>query len=109
MLAMRRVALKVLPLLVVLWATLAVLGGPVVLAKKAGDADGNPAAKAGIGLCAITVAVLLSRGVRKKAAPALTRMPLFKAPYLHFSRTPAYPETPPPGVPKIKLLQVLRT
>lgn len=104
---MRKVALKVLPLLVVLWATLAVLGEPVVLAKKA--ADGGSAAKAGIGLCAVTVALLLSKGVRRSAVPLTKGMPLRGLPRLLFSCTPAFPELPPPGIPILKLLRVLRT
>lgn len=107
MLAMRKVALKILPLLVVLWATLAILGGSAELANKA--ADGGSAAKAGIGLCAVTVALLLSSGVKRASLPLLTRMPLLDAPRRQFSRTPAYPKPPPPGIPILKLLRVLRT
>ena len=107
--AMRKTALKVLPLLVVLWATLAVLGGPVVLAKKAGEADGGSATEAGLGLCAVTIALLLSRGVRRRAVPLTTRTPLIDAPRLRPPRALAHPEPPPPGVPILKLLRVLRT
>ena len=109
MLALCKTALKVLPFLVVLWATLAVLSGPVVLAKKAENANWGSAAEVGIGLCAITVALLLSRGIKRRAVPVLTGMPLRGLPRLPFLRTPAYPEPPPPGVPILKLLRILRT
>ena len=58
-------------MLVVLWATVAVLGGAVYLAKHAGPPDAGGPAKAGLGLCAVSVALLAGRAARRVAIPSL--------------------------------------
>lgn len=69
MLGLRNIALRLLPLLVVVWATVAVLGGAIYLANQADPPDAGNAAKAGLGLCAVTVAILAGRAVRQVVAP----------------------------------------
>ncbi|CAN5883132.1 hypothetical protein BH18ACT11_BH18ACT11_11240 [soil metagenome] len=71
-LRVRDIALRLLPLLVVLWATVAVLGGALYLARHAGPPDAGHTAKAGLGLCAISVAIFAGKAVRRAAIPPLT-------------------------------------
>ncbi len=68
---LRDIALRLLPALVVVWATAAVLGGAVYTAKHAEPPSGDAAAKAGLGLCAVSVAMLARRAVRKLSLPPL--------------------------------------
>ena len=110
MLAMRKVALKVLPLLVVAWATLVIVGGAARLANESAAQDA--AVKAGLGLCAVSVALLMSTRVRRKVSlPVLIRklLPRKLAPV----RTAIYPKArfrPTSSDPPIlQLLQVSRT
>lgn len=69
---LRETSLKLLPVLVVAWATLIMLGGALYLARHAGPPDTGQAVKAGLGLCAISVAVLAGKVVRRVAPPAHT-------------------------------------
>ena len=111
MLRLRDIALRLLPLLVVLWATVAVLGGAVYLAKHAGPPDAGDAATAGLGLCAVSVAVLAGKAVRRATIPSLAVeiRPAFAA------RPPGWPihgalaGPPATGPPIFLLLQVSRT
>jgi len=112
MLAVRKVALKVLPLLVVAWATLAIVGGAAHLVKKSEAASQDAAVEAGLGLCAVSVALLMSTRVRRKISlPVLIRklLPRKLAPI----RTAVYPKArfrPTSSDPPIlQLLQVSRT
>ena len=68
-LGLRNIALRLLPVLVVVWATVAVLGGAIYLVNHA-DPPGD-AAKAGLGLCAVSVAVIVGRAVRRVTIPPL--------------------------------------
>ncbi len=61
MFAVRKAALNVLPLLVVLWATLAIVGGAVHLVNESEAATQGAAMKTGLGLCAVSVALLMRR------------------------------------------------
>lgn len=111
MLRLRDIALRLIPLLVVLWATVAVLGGAVYLAKHASPPDAGDAAKAGLGLCAVSVAILVGRTARRIAIPSLVAeiRPAFAA------RPPSHPVPgarlgpPATGPPIFVLLQVSRT
>jgi hypothetical protein len=64
MLAVRRVAFKILPLLGVSWATLVLVGG-AVHPVKLGTVTQDTAVKTGLGLCAFKVAFLMSTGTRR--------------------------------------------
>ena len=98
-------------MLVVVWATIAVFGGAVYLAKHAGSPDAGDAATAGLGLCAVSVAVLAGKAVRRATIPSLVAeiRPAFAV------RPPGRPVhgalTGPPatGPPIFVLLQVSRT
>jgi hypothetical protein len=68
-LKLRNIAFGLLPVVVVVWATVAVLGGAIHLAKSADPPDAGAAAKAGLGLCAVSVAVVAGRAVRRAAVP----------------------------------------
>lgn len=109
MLRLRNISLGVLPVLVVVWATVAVLGGAIYLASHA-DPPGD-AAKAGLGLCAVSVAVVVGRAVRRAAVPPLSAG-------FHPLPDPARPQgwlpygtllvPPATGPPTFVLLQVFR-
>lgn len=113
MFAVRKVALKVLPVVVVVWATLAMVGGAFHLVNKSEAATQDAAVKAGLGLCAVSVALLMStRGLRRTIAlPVLIRklLPRKLAPV----RTRVYPKARlrPTSLdpPVLQLLQVSRT
>lgn len=112
MLAVRKVALKVLPLLVVAWATLAIVGGAFYLVNKSEAATQGAAVKAGLGLCAVSVALLMSTKVRRKISlPVLIRrlLPRKLAPVC----TAVYPKArfrpTSSDPPLLQLLQVSRT
>lgn len=110
-LGLRNIALRLLPVLVVVWATVAVLGGAIYLVNHADPPDAGDAAKAGLGLCAISVAVVAGRAVRRASIPPLVAglLPAFAA------RPPGGPVfsnlsgPPATGPPIYKLLQVSRT
>lgn len=108
---LRDIALRLLPLLVVLWATVALLGGAVHLVRSADPPDAGGAAKAGLGLCAVSVAVIAGKAVRRTMAPLLAR--LRRLPSLGRSlisrAVGAYLRPPATGPPILLLLQVSRT
>ncbi len=107
MLSMRKAALRLLPLVVAVWATLAVVGGGYHLAKEANAQDS--AAKAGLGLCALSVALLVRAGVRRVLRPRpVGKYEPLNTP-LRVARPAAYRKPPLPGVPTLQLLQVSRT
>lgn len=110
-LRLRNIALRLLPLLVMVWATVAVLGGALYLANHADPPDTGDAAKAGLGLCAVSVAVIVGRAVRRVTIPplAVRLLPAFAA------RPPRGPGRntlsgpPATGPPLFILLRVSRT
>ncbi len=107
MLSMRKGAFRVLPLVVVIWAALAVVGGGYHLAKEASMQDS--AAKAGLGLCALSVALLVRAGVRRVQQPwPVGKCEPVNTP-LRVARPAAHRKPPPPGAPTLQLLQVSRT
>lgn len=114
MLAFRRTAIELLPLLVLVWATLAVLGGAahqVVESAGLGDGVGDSAAKAGLGLCVISVALVVRWAVgRKLSPPPTTRFSqeLSRPAPLPPLATPTL-EWPPTGRTRLLLLRVSRT
>lgn len=107
MFAARKAALRLLPLLVVVWATFAVLGGALYIAKRSGVPQ-DSLVEAGIGLCAATVALLAGvRAWRPRRDHADTPSPgarIFRA-VAPVAR--AFPS--PPVVSLTRLLQVFRT
>lgn len=112
MLRLREIALRLLPLLVVVWATVALLGGAVHLVRSADPPDAGAAAKAGLGLCAVSVAVIARKVVRQATAPPLLiqlrpvpspRRPLVSKVIV------ASLQPPTTGPPNLLLLQVSRT
>lgn len=105
-------ALKVLPLLVVAWATLAIVGGAAHLVKKSEAASQDAAVEAGLGLCAVSVALLMSTRVRRKIAlPVLTRelLPRKLAPVRTAVHPKAFFRPISSDPPILQLLQVSRT
>jgi hypothetical protein len=109
MFAVRKAALKILPLLVVLWATLAIVGGAVHLVNKS-EAAQDAAVKTGLGLCAVSVALLMSTKVRRVRVPELAkkllprRLAPLRASYPRFTH-----RAPRIRPPTLQLLQVSRT
>lgn len=110
---LRNIASRLLPVLVVVWATVAVLGGAIYLANHdAGPPDGETAAKAGLGLCAVSVAIFAGKAVRRVVPPPF-------AAGLGLMTAPPRPHGPPAhgailgppatGPPILLLLQVSRT
>lgn len=106
---MRRAAIRLLPLLVTIWATLAIVGGAIHLAKQA-DNTYDSAAKAGLSLCAVSVAIMARYRIRA-ATKYLWNRVLFPDPVLR--RPPRRPgprhTLPLARPPTLQLLQVSRT
>lgn len=104
----RKVAREVLPLIVLVWATLVILGGVYKAIEGGGVADGDTVASAGLGLCAVTVAALLRASAgRSETSRPETRTVL--APGLFRTSHPAVYARPIPRAPSLELLQILRT
>lgn len=118
MFSMCKLARELLPLVVVAWATFAILGGVLKAAEhtesgsSAGTDDtGSITAKA-LGLCAVTVAVVvLKAGARIVWHPPGLLVNLvwrFRTESRAVSRLMAY-ERPPPATPPLEFFQILRT
>lgn len=108
MFAARKAAMRLLPFLVVVWATFAVLGGALYLAKHSGPPQ-DSLAEAGMGLCAATVALLVGVRARRLRGDRFD-LPYRKAPGF-FAPRPAFPPIrilPLSLVPLTRLLQVFR-
>jgi len=110
---MRRAAIKVLPLLVVLWAAFIVFGGALRLVEKAEPTEDSPV-KAIAGFCATFVALAAGAYVVRAVAPRLgffIKRTLARrySPWAAASAPAAYGLPPPPGPPILHLLQILRT
>ena len=111
MLAMRKLALKTLPLLVVLWAAFIIFGGALRLVEKAEPTEdstvqtvaGFCAAFVALAACAYVVRAVRGPGFFIKRI--LTR--IFKPRDTVVPR--AYGLPPPSGAHLLHLLQVLRT
>ncbi len=98
MLVARNIARELLPLMVMMWATLAILGGAIETGEHGGAADEGSMQTAGRGLCAITLAIMLTDGLRKIHRPhKLTTIPAWR-PRL-FSRTASRPAAHANGGP----------
>ncbi len=111
MLAMRKVALKALPLLVVLWAAFIIFGGALRLVEKAEPAE-NSTVQTVAGFCAAFVALAVSAYVVLVARELgfFVGRTLERISYPCSDLAPeAYGRPPPPGPPVLHLLQVLRT
>jgi len=111
-LGVRKTALRVLVLIVVVWAALAVIGGAVYVAKRGGD-SGHGAAikKTGLGLCAVTVAVLLGKGMGcvRRPRPERGFVVVAGKPREDVPRPIFRPNRARPGPSLTRLLQVFRT
>ncbi|MDP8948805.1 MAG: hypothetical protein M3N00_00965 [Actinomycetota bacterium] len=111
MLAMRKVALKALPLLVVLWAAFIVFGGALRLVEKAEPAE-DSTIKTVTGFCTAFVALAASAYVVRAARRLdfFVKRTLARISYPCTAPVPApYGRPPPPGPSILHLLQVLRT
>jgi len=110
-LKLRNIAFGVLPVMVVVWAAVAVLGGTIHLAKSADPPDAGATAKVGLGLCAISVAIFAGKAARRAVPPLLARLrrvPVIRRPQA--TRLHAASLRPPAtGPPVLLLLQVSRT
>lgn len=110
MLTARKTAREVLPLVVIAWATLVILGGALEAVEGSGlSGDG---AATGLGLCALSVAVVFGTGLVKRLRPGpatFVAEPRKRVPDLLALRRPAAYSIPPPGPPPLRLSQVLRT
>lgn len=105
----RRVALKTLPFLVLVWTAVAVLGVAVHQADQSGVAKGS-AAETGLGLCAAGLAVLAGTRVLRFKRPRLVRQPARALARSWRTRHPwNVGVPPPPSAPRLHLLQILRT
>ncbi len=106
----RKVAREVLPLIVLVWATLVILGGAYKAIEGGDVADGEreTVATAGLGLCAVTVAALLRASAKGPAAPRPETRTV-AAPGLFRAVRPAVYARPIPTAPSLELLQILRT
>lgn len=111
MISMRSIARELLPLVVLAWATFAILGGAIEIGKHGSAADEGSVATAGLGLCALTLAIVLTDGLRNFRRPLkLITNPAWEPRLL--SRTAPCPVArakPPPAALSLAHLQVLRT
>jgi hypothetical protein len=112
MFAMRKAALKALPLVVVLWAAFVILGGAVRLVEKTEPPE-DSLTKTVVGFCAAFVALAAGAyGVRAAArGPGFfikSTLAKISSPWT-VPAPAAYGQPPPPGPPLLHLLQILRT
>ncbi len=111
MLAMRKLALKALPVLVVLWAAFIIFGGALRLVEKAEPAEGS-VVETVAGFCAAFAALAASAYVVRVARGLgffVRRVPE-RISYPRSAPVPeGYGRPPPHGPPVLHLLQVLRT
>jgi len=111
MLAMRKVALKVLPLLVVLWAAFIIFGGALRLVEKAEPTE-DSTIKTVAGFCAAFLALAASAYVVRavRALGFFVKRTLTRISYPRTAPVPvAYGLPPPSRLSILHLLQVLRT
>lgn len=98
-------------MLVVVWATVAVWGGAIYIANHADSPGGNAPLKAGLGLCAVSVAMFVGKAARRiKVQPlmaALRPILIPPCPLCWLLRAPLY-GPPATGPPIFILLQVSR-
>lgn len=107
MLVARGTALKVLPLLIAIWATLAVLGG--VAHEAEGSGLSEELAEAGIHFCIAGVTAFAGLGLREAAARR-AGVPTSSSVGLPRRESPpaTYRDPPPPRVPRLRLIQIIR-
>lgn len=109
--AIRKVALKALPLLVVVWAAFIIFGGALHLVEKTEPTE-NSTVQTVAGFCAAFVALAASPYVVRLARGLgfFIRRTLERISYpCNVPAPEAYGRPPPPGPPVLHLLQVLRT
>ena len=103
-------ASRVLLVVVVLWASLAMIGGAVHLAKEADAAAQDTAVKAGLGLCAVSFAFIVRKARSRVLPPVLVGTPGPTAAPLVRAFVPRELRVPPLAGPSLPiLLQVSRT
>lgn len=103
-------ARRVLPVVVVVWASLAIIGGAVHLANEAGAAAQDSAAKAGLGLCAVSLAFFVKKARGDAPPPIPTGRPVPEpVSLLRAPAPPAHRLQPSGGPPLSLLLRVSRT
>lgn len=107
MFAMRKIATVILPLLVLAWVAVIVPGESAHSAGKEISAQ-EAAANSGVGLCAATAVAMLSAAAGRARRPVLVRRPFQRLYRPRMRRPQAYRKPPPPGVPILKLLQIIR-
>ncbi|QIN82441.1 hypothetical protein GBA63_07105 [Rubrobacter tropicus] len=103
-------ARRILPTVVVLWASLAMIGGAVHLVNESEAATQDTAAKAGLGLCAVSFA-FLARKAARQALPSVPTGALMPEPAPVIRASVPYAHFAPPvaGPPLLVLLRVSRT
>ena len=107
MIMIRRAVPTIVPLLVAVWATLAVLGGAAHEAGDSGLSEGL--AKAGIHFCIATVAAFAGLGLREAVARRAGASRSSSASLQHRVARPEHYRRPPPSpVPRLRLIQILR-
>jgi hypothetical protein len=109
MFSFRKVARELLPLVVLVWATLASLDGALTAVEHGVADDKDPAAMTAMGLCTITVALLLGTGVKRLFGPPRPHTRYVRALEGFRAMRPVAYEKPPSVAPSLALLQILRT
>ncbi|MGB3683157.1 MAG: hypothetical protein WA990_11805 [Rubrobacteraceae bacterium] len=103
----RKIAQGMIPLLVLAWATLAILGGASMPAEHGNITD--KAVGTGMVICGITVVLLVGAGARRLRETPFTagRRVCWRESFRSI-RSAAY-DRPPAFTPSLEILQVLRT
>lgn len=110
MFSIRTIAREALPLVVIVWASLAILVSALENAQQ-GTTPGQDhhAAAAGMGICTVTVALVLRTGLRKiPPRPNTDTKPVWRPGDSHKVCPVAY-QRPPLGAPLLQVLQIMRT
>jgi hypothetical protein len=109
MCSFRKVARELLPLVVLVWATLAILSGALNAVEHGVADDKAPAAMTVMELCAITVALLLGTGAKRLLGAPRPHTRCARGREGFRAMRPVAYEKPPSVAPSPALLQILRT
>jgi hypothetical protein len=107
----RKIARELLPLVVIAWATFVILGGALEVVEHNSAGDNGSAAASGLGLCALSTALIMRVRSVWAVRPVLrifVKEPARKTDGLLAAQRPEAYAEPPPNAPSLQQLQILR-